>query len=100
MNVRQFVHLLPAALWAVIGVSVFFWIGYEDRTTIAPILLGGSIALALALQLGQRFLNKNVITTRKLIAEYLLLGLFAGVLAMPFAAQHAGQSLITWPCTS
>ena len=83
---RQLVHLLPTALWAAIGVSVFLWIGYEDRTTIAPVLLGGSLALALALQLGRRFLFRSVEYSKKRMAGYLLLGIFAGALAMPIAA--------------
>lgn len=82
---RQFVDLLPAVLWIVIGVSVFFWIGYEDRTTVAPVLLGGSLALALAIQVGQRFLMRSAATSRKRIVEYLLLGVFFGALAMPIA---------------
>lgn len=86
MNINQPVRLLRAVLWAAIGVSVFFWIGYEDRTIIAPVMLGGSLALALAFQLGQRFLFRRADLSRRWIAEYLLFGLFAGALAMPMAA--------------
>jgi hypothetical protein len=86
MNMRQPVYFLRPTLWAVIGVSVFFWIGYEDRTTIAPILLGGSLALALAFQLGQLSFMGSALYPRRRIAEYLMLGMSAGALAMPIAA--------------
>ena len=86
MNINQPIHLLRTTLWAAIGVSIFFWIGYEDRTIIAPVLLGGFLALALASQWGQRFLFRRVAWSRRQIAEYLLLGLSAGALAMPMAA--------------
>jgi hypothetical protein len=86
MNINQPIHLLRTTLWAAIGVSIFFWIGYEDRTIIAPVLLGGFLALALASQWGQRFLFRRAAWSRRQIAEYLLLGLSAGALAMPMAA--------------
>jgi hypothetical protein len=86
MNINQPIRLLRTTLWAAIGVSIFFWIGYEDRTIIAPVLLGGFLALALASQWGQRFLFRRAAWSRRQIAEYLLLGLSAGALAMPMAA--------------
>jgi hypothetical protein len=86
MNINQPIRLLRTTLWAAIGVSIFFWIGYEDRTIIAPVLLGGFLALALASQWGQRFLFRRVAWSRRQIADYLLLGLSAGALAMPMAA--------------
>jgi hypothetical protein len=69
-----------------IGVGGFFWIGYEDRSTLGPILFGGLVTSALSLQVVARFLSGTTERATGPTFSYLLLGLSAGALAMPLAA--------------
>ena len=71
-------------IWMALGVFIFFWIGYEDRSTFLPVLLGGGIALGLALQLKHSIDRVGVAS--QAATKYLLYGLIFGGLAMPLAA--------------
>ncbi len=73
-------------LWIGIGIFLFFWIGYEDRNLVLPVLIGGLIALALALELGPRYRKVDVENPSAGRWEAILIGLLAGTLAMPIAA--------------
>ena len=84
-EVQIITRRISRALWAIIGASIFFWIGYEDRSTFIPILLGGLIAVTLSLNLG------HIISTGRLrwpgtSVGIVIAGLVAGTLAMPLAA--------------
>lgn len=79
------IRLINRALWILVGVGTFFWIGYEDRSTTIPILLGGTLALTLGLHFGQRILTAGSTGTTP-FGVYLFLGLIAGLTAMPIAA--------------
>jgi hypothetical protein len=76
---------LHRVLWALIGASLFFWIGYEDRSTFIPVLLGGMIAAAMSVDLGRVMLSGKIAWMRKKTGR-VLVGLIAGTLAMPLAA--------------
>lgn len=80
LNTRR----ISRTLWALIGVSLFFWIGYEDRSTFIPVSLGGLIAAALSLYLGRHISTERFSWLREGIVT-VLVGLVAGTLAMPLA---------------
>ena len=73
-------------LWIGLGILLFFWIGYEDRNLVLPVLLGGLIAFALALEFGTRFRRLAVENPSAMRWEAILIGFLAGTLAMPIAA--------------
>ena len=77
---------LRRGLWVTIGVVLFFWIGYEDRTTVTPILIGGLIAVALSFNLAQRIRPGKSPGLRIRVGACTLTGLISGALAMPLAA--------------
>lgn len=70
-------------LWALLGVGVFFWVGYEDRTIVFPVLLGSTLALVLALKASTR-ITPGASPAR--MWAFTLLGLLAGTVMMPLAA--------------
>lgn len=76
---------ISRVLWAIIGVSIFFWIGYEDRSTFIPIVLGGMIAAGISLSLGSGNIVGRIPWLREGI-KTVFVGLVAGSLAMPLAA--------------
>ena len=76
---------LRRGLWVTIGVVLFFWIGYEDRTTVTPSLIGGLIAVALSLDLARRIRPGKIPALRSELGVYALIGLITGALAMPLA---------------
>jgi len=73
------------ALWALIGAGIFFWIGYEDRSTFIPIILGVLIAAALSLNLGH-IISTGRLRWPRVSVGIVIVGLVAGMLAMPLAA--------------
>jgi hypothetical protein len=81
---RKCLNLLMRAFWMAIGMSVFVWLGYEDRSTRFPVLLGVLISFLLALHLGKDFLPKRAKSPKSWL-YFLLTGLSAGLLAMPLA---------------
>ncbi len=72
-------------LWFVIGVIMFIWIGYEDRTSTGPILVGGLIAGGLSFPLYARLLRVRRIAFQRRDLASVLTGLMAGMAAMPLA---------------
>jgi hypothetical protein len=78
------IRMKSRVLWTLIGIGVFFWIAHEDCTTTLPVILGGLIALGLALEFEQRFLSGISGWSNRLLA-YPLLGLATGALAMPLS---------------
>jgi hypothetical protein len=79
-------HRLQRALRAVTGVLIFFWIGYEDRSSAGPILVGSMIASALAANISGRLRTTGMLRSGGRPVIYTLTGLIAGALAMPLAA--------------
>lgn len=72
--------------WFVIGLILFFWIGYEDRTTTGPILVGGLMAIGLSFTVYDRLKGIGWTAFQRSGLASVLAGLFAGTLAMPLAA--------------
>lgn len=77
---------LRRGLWVTIGVVLFFWIGYEDRTTVTPILIGGLLATALSFDLAPRIRSGKIPGLHSRLGVCTLTGLISGALAMPLAA--------------
>jgi hypothetical protein len=80
------VRRISRTLWAVSGLSVVFWIGYEDHSIFIPVLIGGLIATALSLRFWSRALLVSKGWRHSQTGANLLLGLLAGALVMPLAA--------------
>jgi hypothetical protein len=78
-------NLFKRALWFVIGVIVLIWIGYEDRTTIGPTLMGVLIAGGLSFPLYDRLARIRWTALQQRGWASFLTGLTAGTLAMPIA---------------
>lgn len=77
---------LNRALWFVIGVILFFWIGYEDQSTTGPVLLGSLIAGGMSFPVHERLARIRWTAFQRRGLTSVLTGLMAGALAMPMAA--------------